>query len=279
VSSWAWWTWLGFGVIAGAIALDAAGTRFGSLYLTPMAWTGLILVLDGWLDATGRSWLRNRPGRLAVMAVVSIASWCLFELYDRPRFWMAHGPELWWHYHGLPPWPERGIGYAWSFATITPAVLLLAELLRPWAGRLLGRGRGGRAPDELLWGMAAVGAVMAVLPLLWPSPYFAADVWIAWILLLDPLNRLRGRPSVIGDLEGGERGRPAALLAAGLLAGPIWESLNWIAGAHWTYTVPFAGNLKLFEMPVLGYFGFAPFVVECFAIWSFLAGRRDDFPV
>ncbi len=25
-------------------------------------------------------------------------------------------------------------------------------------------------------------------------------------------------------------------------------------------------------MPVLGYLGFAPFALECFAIWSFLAG-------
>ncbi len=276
--TWAWWSWLGLAIFAGALALDAAGTRFGRLYLTPMAWTALILLIDGWLDATGRSWLRNRPGRLTVMALVSIPSWCLFELYDRPRFWQRGGPELWWHYHGLPPWPERGLGYAWSFATITPAVLLLAELLRPWMRRLVGHGTGGRVPRELLWGTAAIGGVMAALPLLWPSPYFAADVWIAWIMLLDPLNRLRGHPSIIGDLERGDRGRPAALLLSGLIAGPVWESLNWIAGARWTYTVPFAGGIKLFEMPVFGYLGFAPFVVECFAIWSFLAGRHDPVP-
>jgi hypothetical protein len=44
------------------------------------------------------------------------------------------------------------------------------------------------------------------------------------------------------------------------------------AGTRWSYTVPFAGHLKVFEMPVLGYLGFAPFALECFAIWSFLAG-------
>ncbi len=272
-----WWLWPGLAAIAAGVVLALAGTRFGRVYLTPLAWTGIVLVADALLDRGGRSWLRNRPGRLAVMAAVSIPSWCLFELYDRPRFWRG-GPELWWHYHGLPPWPERGIGYAWAFATITPALLLTAELLRPAAGRLLGRGEGGRVPRALLWALAAVGAVLAALPLLWPSPYFAADVWMAWALLLDPLNRLRGRPSVIADLERGERARPAALLAAGLIAGPLWESINWLAGARWSYTVPFAGGLKLFEMPVLGYLGFAPFALECFAIWSFVAGRADDFP-
>ena len=275
---WAWWTWLGLAAIAAGIFLAGVGTRFGRLYLTPLAWTGIILVVDGWLDAGGRSWLRNRPRRLAVMAAVSIPSWCLFELYNRPRFWRPDGPELWWHYNGLPPWPERGIGYLWAFATITPAVLLTAELLRPVVGRFLGRGEGGRVPAELLWSLAAVGAVLAALPLLWPSPFFGADVWMGWALLLDPINRLHGRPSVIADLERGHRGRPAALLLAGLIAGPLWESLNWLAGARWSYTVPFAGGLKLFEMPVLGYLGFAPFVIECFAIWSFLAGREDDFP-
>lgn len=110
------------------------------------------------------------------------------------------------------------------------------------------------------------------MPLIWPSSYFAADVWVAWILLLDPINRRLGRPSVLGDLESGERGRPASLLAAGLIAGGLWESINWLAGARWTYTVPFAGDVKVFEMPLLGYLGFAPFVVECFAIWSLIGG-------
>lgn len=267
----AWWTWLGLGLIVAAVALGVGGTRFGRLYLTPLAWTGIVLAADGLLAARGQSWLRRRPRALAVMALVSVPSWLLFELYDRPRFWLG-GPELWWHYHGLPPWPERGLGYLWSFATITPALMLMAHLLAPHCRRLVGRGAGGRTPREVLWGLAAVGVILAVVPLLWPSPYFGADVWLAWILLLDPVNRLRGRPSVIGDLERGERGRPLALLAAGLLAGPMWEGLNWLAGARWTYTVPFAGNVKLFEMPVLGYLGFAPFAVECFAIWSFLAG-------
>ncbi len=268
----AWWTWAGLLLVAAAVGLGMAGTRFGRLYLTPLAWTGIILALDGLLALRGQSWFVRRPRALLVMAVVSVPSWLLFELYDRPRFWRPGGPELWWHYHGLPPWPERGIGYLWSFATITPALLLAAHLLAPAARRLAGRGSGGRTPTEVLWAVSAVGLMLAAVPLLWPSPYFGGDGWVAWALLRDPLNRLRGRPSLIGDLEAGERSRPLALLAAGLLAGPVWEGLNWLAGARWSYTVPFAGHLKLFEMPVLGYLGFAPFALECFAIWSFLAG-------
>lgn len=276
VRKWAWWSWAGLGIVAGAVVLSEAGTRFGRVYLTPLAWTGVVLTVDGWLDAAHRSWLRSRPRSMLLTALVSVPSWCLFELYDRPRFWRANGPELWWHYHNLPPWPERGIGYVWAFATITPAVLLLGRLLEPAAARLVGRGRGGRVPVELLLALALVGLVLAVVPLLWPSPYFAADVWLAWALLLDPINRLCGRPSCVGDLERGNRARPVSLLLGGLVAGVLWESINWLAGARWTYTVPFGGHLKLFEMPVLGFLGFAPFAIECFAICAFLTRGAID---
>ena len=131
-------------------------------------------------------------------------------------------------------------------------------------------------PSELGWTLSAVGLVLAAIPMLWPSPYFAADVWIAWVLLLDPINRARGRPSMIGALEAGNRAQPVAWLMAGLTAGVLWESINWVAAARWTYTVPFGGGLKLFEMPVLGFLGFAPFALESFAIWAFLGGRTSD---
>jgi hypothetical protein len=34
--------------------------------------------------------------------------------------------------------------------------------------------------------------------------------------------------------------------------------------------VPVFGDIKIFEMPVLGYFGFPPFAVECFAMYVFI---------
>jgi hypothetical protein len=257
-------------VIGVALAGALARIEVFSQHVTPLCWTGFILVVDGALARRGASWLRARPLELALMALISIPSWLLFELYDRPRFWDPAGPELWWHYGGLPPWPWRGVGYAWSFATITPALLLLAELLEPAARRVAGTGAGGRVPGELDRLLVVAGAILAVVPLLWPSPYFAADVWLAWPLLLDPLNYLRGRPSLLGDLEAGRRSRPLALMASGMVCGLLWEAWNFPASARWHYTVPFAGGLKLFEMPVLGFLGFIPFAFAAFALYQFL---------
>jgi hypothetical protein len=278
VSRPAWWTWLGFVVIALGMGFSVADVGVAAQNLTPICWTGLILTADGVLASRGRSWLRNAPWELLLMAALSIPSWLLFEFYDRPRFWSASGPELWWHYAGLPPWPWRGFGYAWSFATITPAMLLLAELFEPSAARLVGRGGGGRVPKELGAALVWTGAILAAVPLLWPSAHFAADVWLAWPLLLDPVNHALGRPSLLGDLEVGRRSRPLALLASGLACGVLWESWNWMASARWSYTVPFLGWLKLYEMPLLGFLGFAPFGLAVFALYHFLRGFLPGRP-
>ncbi len=268
----AWWGWLGLAVIAASMALAVAKVAPAAQNLTPLCWTGFILAVDGALDRRGRSWLRNAPRELAAMALISVPSWLLFEFYDRPRFWSPSGPELWWHYSGLPPWPWRGFGYVWAFATITPAILLLSEFLEPAVGRIVGRGRGGRVPRELDVALVCVGAILAGIPFLWPSFYFAADVWLAWPLLLDPVNHLMGRPSLLGDLEAGRRSRVGALLVSGPLCGALWEGWNWLASARWEYTVPFLNSVKVYEMPVLGFLGFAPFALAVFAIYRFGRG-------
>jgi hypothetical protein len=59
-------------------------------------------------------------------------------------------------------------------------------------------------------------------------------------------------------------------LGSGLCCGLLWEFWNYWALTKWTYTVPYAGEFKLFEMPVLGYLGFPPFALEAFAMYNFL---------
>ena len=35
----------------------------------------------------------------------------------------------------------------------------------------------------------------------------------------------------------------------------------------WIYNVPILPDVKIFEMPILGFGGFPPFAVECFAMY------------
>jgi hypothetical protein len=111
---------------------------------------------------------------------------------------------------------------------------------------------------------------MLVWPLVWPSPYLSIPIWLGFIALLDPLNSRAGAESLLGDWREGRRDRLVNLMAAGFACGLLWECWNYWSFTKWIYTIPYTPNLKIFEMPVLGFFGFPAFALECFAMYVFV---------
>jgi hypothetical protein len=269
---------IGAGLILAAEALLISGHRLVGEWFTPIVWTGYVLLVDGLVARLGgRSYLTTHRGELVLVALVSIAGWWLFEWYNAPRFWRG-GDEmrgLWWQYHHLEPNPWlRRVGYDWAFATIFPALFLTAAALR---ASLLARVpiRPWRPPRRLLVTAMLVGAFFTVLPLIVVSPWLVPLVWTGPLLLLEPLNYRARRGSWLGDLERGDASRLLALLAAGAVCGFLWEFWNYWALTRWTYTVPYLGAVKLFEMPVLGYLGFPPFALGCYAMYHWVRGGLD----
>jgi len=61
------------------------------------------------------------------------------------------------------------------------------------------------------------------------------------------------------------------LLVAGLLCDLVWESLNFLAPQKWIYTVRGLEELKIFEMPVLGFLGFPALALDAFAAYAAIA--------
>lgn len=273
-----WYGWLGLALVALTTAALWADWPVVTGWATPIAWWGLILFLDALLARVqGASPLLGRPARLAGWCAVSLVVWLLFE-----------GTNLHlmnWHYAGLPvsAW-RRLFGYTVSFSTVVPGVFLAAEALT--AGGLFARARGprlplGRAGEAAL---VACGAALVVFPLLVPervAEWLYAPIWVGFFLLVDPLNRRLGAPSLLDDWHRGEWGRSLRLFTAGLLCGILWEGWNSLAVTKWVYTVPVLPQVRYFEMPLLGFLGFAPFAWELFALfhlsaaaWDALAGRR-----
>jgi hypothetical protein len=97
-------------------------------------------------------------------------------------------------------------------------------------------------------------------------------VWLGFIFLLEPLNYRKGRPSFLRDLEEGRRAPLFAWMAAGLAAGVAWEFLNWFAGSHWEYHIPYLNFGRVFQMPVFGFGGFVVFALEVFTLDALLRG-------
>ena len=238
---------------------------------TPIAWTGYIFFVDAWVWARrGASWLRHYPAELFFMSCVSVPLWVLFELYNK---YSIHN----WYYVGLPEvLLLRYFGYVWSFATILPAIFETGDLVSSLRDR---RAPANRAkipvPQQLSTAARiamALGAVMVVVPIFVHSDYLAAPVWLGFILLIDPLNARAGGESILGDWREGRKGRLINLMLAGLLCGVVWEFWNYWCGTKWIYNVPILPEVKIFEMPILGFGGFPPFAVECFAMYVLVRG-------
>jgi hypothetical protein len=236
---------------------------------TPICWTGFILFADAIVyRARGNSWIRSNPREFAALTLASIPLWLVFEFFN---LYLDN-----WYYEGLPEnWWLRMFGYAWSFATIWPAIFEGAELaavIRESRGSG-GSGKGASSLPYLpdLPGLpgflcAASGALMLALPFL-VSPatarYMAAPVWLGFIFLLDPINARLGAERLT-------RERIINLAWSGLLCGVLWEFWNFWSRAKWHYTVPIMEDLKIFEMPVPGYLGFPAFAFECFTMYVFV---------
>lgn len=261
----------GIAIVLGAEALLFGGNQLVGHWFTPIIWTGYILFIDALVyKLKGRSLLMSDRLEFLLIAVISIACWWLFEFYNAPRFWNS-SLELWWHYHNLEPnLFLRRAGYDWAFATIFPAMFETAELLTVVLFKERSRSLTFKFPKPVLLLMILLGAIGALAPLIFPSEWSAPIVWLSLIFLLDPVNAWRGQPSITGDLSRGDWRRMLSLLAGGLVCGFLWEFWNFWALSKWTYTVPYFGNIKIFEMPVLGYLGFPPFAVECWVMYIFL---------
>ena len=238
---------------------------------TPIAWTGYILLVDAivW-KRRGNSWLRNSPAELFFLACVSVPLWVIFELYNK---YSIHN----WYYIGLPRLLLlRYFGYVWSFATILPAIFETADLVSSLRDRRAAPDRldphAPRRLGGLAWLSVAAGAAMVAVPIFVHSTYLAAPVWLGFILLIDPLNARAGHESILGDWYRGQTARVVNLMAAGLICGLLWEFWNYWGGTKWIYNVPILPDVKIFEMPILGFLGFPPFVVECFVMY--VAVRR-----
>ncbi len=250
---------IGLAIMIGSEAATLARIEPFYSWNTPICWTGFILFADSAVyRARGRSRIRSSPREFVWLALLSIPLWLVFEGYNR----VIRN----WYYVGLPQnWSLRMFGYAWSFATIWPAIFEGADLV---GLRRRAAGRHSRLPFPPALPAVSAGVLMLASPFLVSAAtarYLAAPVWLGFIFLLDPINKRLGGPSVFDSQK-----QTIDLLLSGLLCGVLWEFWNFWAGAKWHYTVPIMEHVKIFEMPLPGYLGFPPFALECFAMFTFV---------
>ena len=238
--------------IGGLLAGAGFAAKMGALpplqsYTYPVVWWGLLSLVDVW-NARHRGLSLWQPRHLTLVTMpVSILFWVFFELLN------LLAPQ--WRYRGAIRSVAGQVAFgAASFATVIPIMVESYWLVggepclpRQWM-RLV------QANRPALLGMAAF---VTLLPAFNKIFWFNQGMWLAPAFTLLPFLPM----PVCTDTSSFLR----RLAASGLLAGFVWEAINYRERTRWEYLIlPRAPHL--FEMPVLGYLGFIPFALSALAV-------------
>ena len=233
-------------------------------YWFDLVWAGFILAADAvvWARA-GRSLIHGGGWRLAAMFALSAPFWWAFEVANwRLEHWSYVGEHV---FSGPARMPLKTL----SFLFVLPALAESRDLLRSFVR--FPHPPAVPLPSWTATALVVAGLVCVALLYLFPDQTFPL-VWLAPLAVLDAVAELRGRPSIIGLVRRGRAGPVLLLAVAGLGTGILWELWNWEALPSWQYRIAYVGFWPLFEMPILGYLGYPPFILAADAFWRLFSG-------
>lgn len=237
-------------------------------YFFPL-WLGYILAVDGFVEwRTGTSAWRRSHTTFILLFPLSAAFWWIFEGLNE---WLGN----WYYVH-----PEdTGTFYylatsTLSFSTVIPAVIGTFELFSSFriGEKIPGLGHWRFGSRGLLIFQIA-GIAIIIFISIWPQ-YFFALVWLSLFFIIEPINQRLGQTSLWQYARENNWGPIYNVMLGTTFTGFFWEMWNVYANPKWYYDVPFVEFLHVFEMPILGYFGYMPFGLEVVAftalfIWFF----------
>jgi len=262
--------YIGALIVIASETLLFAGVKWVCTFFTPLVWTGYILLIDAIVFRIKKeSWITGRGRTFLLMIPLSAGFWYMFEFFN---LFLRN-----WRYEGLPAVWITAIGMTWAFATIGPGMLETSDLLES-IGAFRLRTRKFEVPKGILYTLIILGAGCLISILITPpriARYLGIPLWVGFILLLDPINSIKGRKSILSELQAGNLQKFLCLFIGGLICGFLWEFWNYWAATKWVYQVPYAAGPKIFEMPLLGYLGFPALALEYYVLYSFVLRWKD----
>lgn len=246
------------------IALIAAGVMAMAEVLGPLAnytyaivWWGILILIDEWnFRHRGLSLWRGQGMRFVFVTLpLSTVSWLFFEMLN------LASPQ--WRYRGgLSSIGAQVLFGFVSFATVIPIVIELYWLIA-------GEFRLPAALDNTLRryskAFAAAGAALTLMPLVNHRFWLNQGMWLAPALLFLPAAPEPLAPAIARAEHPGKLALRIA--ATGLLAGFLWETLNWFSRTHWEYLI-LPSWPHIFQMPWVGYIGFIPFAFTVLVVFA-----------
>ena len=235
--------------------------------LVAAAWTGYVVAIDAAVySVRGCSLLRSRTDAFLWLAVLSVFLWLPFEWYN-----LRLGT---WYRSGLPDGPLRYALLGWSSACVWPALYETADFFLALASRrepaIPRRGPPSRAAGIALAAGVACLTVPVAIPRLDAGELLAPLVACGFLLVLDPVNRRRGWPSLGSDWCAGYRHRIAALALSGAFCGLLADCLNAGASAKW-HSIYAGADLQVYELPLAALAVLPVFALQAYVLHGWAA--------
>jgi hypothetical protein len=200
------------------------------------------------------------------ICAISAFLWFIFEAFN---LYLGN----WYYVLALKPLvdnlPARWLAATICFATVLPGLWEVQKTVYDFLPTGLDRFKKFKPSHRLLGALLIIGIGGVVAPLLAPT-YMFAFVWLGLLMVVEFVEYRSGGPSFLEKISDGKYRLLISWLLAGAVCGFLWEFWNHFARTGWIYTVPFMGDWRLFEMPVLGYFGFPPFALMVWRLFVFI---------
>lgn len=230
-------------------------------YTYAITWWGILILMDEWnFHHRGLSLWRSQVARfVAVTLPLSTVFWLFFEMLN------LASPQ--WRYRGGLSSVSAQVLFGFvSFATVIPIIIEVYWLI---AGEFRLPPALERALRSYSTVLAITGAVLTLIPLLNHRFWLNQGMWLAPALLFLPAAPVPLAPAMQRTDHAGQL--VLRISAAGLVAGLIWETVNWFSRTHWEYLI-LSSWPHIFQMPWIGYIGFVPFAFTVLVVYA-LANR------
>ena len=207
---------------------------------------------------TGSCYVTHHRRGLLVLFPASALFWWYFEYLNR---FVQN-----WYYVGIDELSPTGYALmsTLAFSTVLPAVHSTLQLLKSFPQlrclRLDFRLAIHLATPHA-WMMLVVASLGLMIIPIWPDFTFPL-IWLVPICVF-PLLILNNQQTILSGLQGDGWNSAILSMFSALLCGFFWEMWNYRSEPKWIYSIPFVNSFHVFEMPLLGYFGYLPFGLAC----------------
>lgn len=287
------WFWAGLVVWAGSFIFligHFSGPKwFLNWAYVPLYW-GFTFMLDGivYKRTGGKSIFNNDPQELVAIGVASVSGWLIFEYLN---FFVL---EYWYYPKGYLVKDDVFCTYAvFASSALLPLCFEWYSLFNSFP-RFVNKYKHGpkisisKSFQVILIALAYVA--LFLMPF-YPT-YLCPVIWLSPLIIITVALDLLGIWTPFAPIKKGNWTPVLFMALTYLVEGFLLEGQNYASASHangivqteypgyWVYNVPFVNDFHVFEMPVVGFYGYLPFGIYCLVWWisfAFLLKIPTDF--